>query len=228
MKIDRPAVGGHLAQRHEQHVGLLRRQHRRRLVEDQDVAPRGRAPSGSRRAAARRRESCQIRARGSTRARSARASSRDPALDRRGSMRTTAPAPRWSPSMMFSATVNGCDEPELLVHHADPGVERVARRLEARPARRRARSALVGPVEAGEDVRERALAGAVLAEQRVHLAGGGLEVDAVVRDDARKALRDPAHRHRRPGRGGGARGRLGRSSRRSTAPAGDDGRQRES
>ena len=54
--------------------------------------------------------------------------------------------------------------------------------------------ALVGPVEAGEDVRERALAGAVLAEQRVHLALGRLEVDAVVRDDAGEPLRDPAER----------------------------------
>ena len=42
--------------------------------------------------------------------------------------------------------------------------------------------ALVRAVEAGEDVGERRLAGAVLAEQRVHLADGGLEVDAVVRD----------------------------------------------
>ena len=52
--------------------------------------------------------------------------------------------------------------------------------------------AVVGPVEADEDVRERALAGAVLAEQRMHLAGQEIEVDAVVRDDAREALRDPA------------------------------------
>ena len=59
--------------------------------------------------------------------------------------------------------------------------------------------ALVRPVEAGEDVRERALAGAVLAEQRVHLADGRLEVDAVVRDDAGEALRDPAHRNGRRG-----------------------------
>ena len=41
------------------------------------------------------------------------------------------------------------------------------------------------------------LPGAVLAEQRVHLARGSLEVDAVVRDDAREPLRDPAHARRR-------------------------------
>src|SRR5262249_38077662 len=52
-----------------------------------------------------------------------------------------------------------------------------------------------------EDVRERALAGAVLAEQRVHLARGRLEVDAVVRDDAGELLRDAAREDRRSGRG---------------------------
>ena len=35
----------------------------------------------------------------------------------------------------------------------------------------------------------------------MHLAGGGLEVDALVRDDAREALRDPAHRDGGRGRG---------------------------
>ena len=52
--------------------------------------------------------------------------------------------------------------------------------------------ALVRPVEAVEDVHQRRLAGAVLAEQRVHLAALEVEVDAVVRDDPRKPLRDPA------------------------------------
>ena len=47
--------------------------------------------------------------------------------------------------------------------------------------------ALVRPVQAGEDVHQRALAGAVLAEQGVDLAGAQLEVDVVVGDDAREA-----------------------------------------
>jgi hypothetical protein len=38
----------------------------------------------------------------------------------------------------------------------------------------------------------------------VHLPRGGLEVDGVVRDHAREALRDPAHRNR--GRGAGIAG----------------------
>ena len=91
------------------------------------------------------------------------------------------------------------DEPEVLVHHEDARVERVARRVEVDAAAVQRDLALVRPVEAGEDVRERALAGAVLAEQRVHLADGGFEVDAVVRDDAGEALRDSAHRNGRRG-----------------------------
>ena len=47
-----------------------------------------------------------------------------------------------------------------------------------------------------EDVHERGLAGAVLAEQGVDLAGPDLEVDVVVGDDARIALGDAAHLER--------------------------------
>ena len=75
-------------------------------------------------------------------------------------------------------------EPEVLVHHPDPGLDRVARRVEVHRLAVEPDLALVRPVQADEDVRERALAGAVLAEERVHLAGRGLEVDAVVREDA--------------------------------------------
>src|SRR5207248_5774081 len=93
------------------------------------------------------------------------------------------------------------DEPEVLVDHPDPGVERVARDVEVDAVAVDEDLALVRPVQAGEDVGEGALAGAVLAEERVHLAGGGLEVDAVVREDAGEALRDPAHRDGRRRRG---------------------------
>ncbi len=52
--------------------------------------------------------------------------------------------------------------------------------------------ALVRVVEAVEDAHQRRLAGAVLPEQRVHLAGPEVEVDVVVGEDARELLRDPA------------------------------------
>jgi hypothetical protein len=60
----------------------------------------------------------------------------------------------------------------------------------------------VRPVEPGEDVRQRRLTGAVLAEQRVDLAGSCLEVDVLVRDDSREPLRDSAQRDRRRRWGG--------------------------
>jgi hypothetical protein len=94
------------------------------------------------------------------------------------------------------------DQPEVLVHHPDPGVERVARRVELDVAAVDLDRSLVGPVEPGEDVRERRLAGAVLAQQRMHLAFGRLEVGAIVREDAREPLGDPAHPDGRPARGG--------------------------
>ena len=48
--------------------------------------------------------------------------------------------------------------------------------------------ALVRLVDAVEHAHERALAGAVLAEERVHLSGQHVEVDAVVRDHSGEAL----------------------------------------
>ena len=58
--------------------------------------------------------------------------------------------------------------------------------------------ALVRPGQAVEDVHQRRLAGAVLAEQGVDLAGPDVEVDVVVGDDARVALGD-ARASRAPG-----------------------------
>ena len=69
--------------------------------------------------------------------------------------------------------------------------------------------ALVRHGQAVEDVHQCRLAGAVLAEQGVDLARSDVEVDVVVGDHARIALRDAVHLER--GRAGGARwGRRGR------------------
>src|SRR5262249_17082455 len=68
--------------------------------------------------------------------------------------------------------------------------------------------ALVGLDEAVDDVHERRLAGAVLAEQAVDLAVCHLERDGVVRGQTAVALRDPAEaQKRRCGRGLGGPGR---------------------
>ena len=94
------------------------------------------------------------------------------------------------------------DEAEVLVDHRDPGVERVARRLKVDRLTEQHDLPLVRPVQARQDVRQRRLAGAVLAEQGVHLARGRFEVDVLVRDDGRKPLRDAAQRNCRRWRGG--------------------------
>src|SRR5262249_4764046 len=52
--------------------------------------------------------------------------------------------------------------------------------------------ARVGRVEAVEDAHQRRLPGAVLAEQRMHLAAAQVEVDVVVGEHPRELLRDPA------------------------------------
>ena len=94
-------------------------------------------------------------------------------------------------------------EPEVLVHHAHAGVERIPRRMEVHLLAIELDLALVRAVEPGEDVRECRLPRAVLPEQGVHLADPRLEVDVLVRDDAREALRDPAHPHGKRRRGAG-------------------------
>ena len=61
------------------------------------------------------------------------------------------------------------DEHEVLVHHADPVLDRFLRRVDPDRLALDEDLALVGVVEAVEDAHQGRLAGAVLAEQRVHL-----------------------------------------------------------
>ena len=58
-------------------------------------------------------------------------------------------------------------ERELLVHHADAGGKRVARSAECDLASVDEQSSAVGRVDAGENLPERALPGAILAAERV-------------------------------------------------------------
>ena len=64
----------------------------------------------------------------------------------------------------------GGRQPEMLVDHPDAGLDRVAWRVERHRLTVKQDLAFVGSVEPGEDVRERGLASAVLAEQGVDLA----------------------------------------------------------
>jgi len=85
------------------------------------------------------------------------------------------------------------DQHEVLVHHPDPGPDRVAGRRELDPLAVQEQLARIGPVEPVEDVHQRRLPGAVLTEQGVHFPAPHVQADVVVRDRARELLADPAH-----------------------------------
>ena len=72
----------------------------------------------------------------------------------------------------------------MLVDGADPELERGARRGDRRLDALDPDRPGVGPDEPGEDPDQRRLAGAVLAEQAVHLAAAERQVDPVVREHA--------------------------------------------
>ena len=78
----------------------------------------------------------------------------------------------------------------MLVHHADPHADRLARRVDVHRLAAEEDLALVGLQQPVEDVHERRLARPVLPEQGVHLAAAHVEIDAVVRDQRAEALGD--------------------------------------
>src|SRR5215210_5056172 len=84
-------------------------------------------------------------------------------------------------------------EHEVLMNHPDSATDRVRWVADGDDLAVDPDLTLVRPDEAVEDVHQRALAGAVLPEQRVNLAGYDVDSDAVVGDGAGEPLRDPAH-----------------------------------
>ena len=78
----------------------------------------------------------------------------------------------------------------MLVHHADAGVHRVTGALELLHDVVQEDLALVSPVQAVEHVHEGGLAGTVLTEETVDLAGFDGQVDVVIRRERAKALGD--------------------------------------
>src|ERR1700674_447442 len=81
----------------------------------------------------------------------------------------------------------------MLVHHPDPGLDRIARRPEAHRPAVQQDLPVVGSIEAVEDVHQGRLAGAVFAEERMHFAPPDVEVDTVVREDSGELLADSTH-----------------------------------
>ena len=79
---------------------------------------------------------------------------------------------------------------QLLVHHADARVARVARRAEVHRPAVEAHGALIFGVHACDDLHQRALAGTILADEAMHLALAQGEVDALEGDDSAERLGD--------------------------------------
>ncbi len=192
---DGGAARAQLAQHLEQLERLLRRQHRGRLVEHQqarvaverlqDLGPLLHADADV------------LHPRG-----------RDRPAGRSG--RTVRATRRSASAMSMNGAAAGLgreddvlghrhhrDQHEVLVHHADAGLDGVGAGGEVLGRALEHDLALVGPVQAVQAVHQRRLARAVLAEQRVHLARPHVEIDAVVRGEVAEALRDaPELEHR--------------------------------
>ena len=191
---DGGAVGGQLADDPEQLLGLLGCQHGGGLVEDEDLDPLLLADG----------DLLDLLV-GVDREAVALAELADALPGRR--VVEQEPVARLCREHDVLGDCHHGDEHEVLVHHADAPLDRVLRGSERDRRTADPDLAPVGPGEAVEDVHQRRLAGAVLAEQRVHLAPAQVEIDVVVRHDPGVALRDPSQledglvRHRRVVRG---------------------------
>ena len=188
---DPPPLGGERAQDVREGPPLGRRQRRRRLVKDEQVARRGRAASGSRPAGVTPTERSSIdRRRARRRARTTRelAHLARPRVGRG----TASGGPGRSPSATFSATVMSGTSMKCWCTIPIPSSSawRGLSIVTGCP------STSIGPrvrlEEAVDDVHQRRLAGAVLAEQAEDLAVCDVEGDVVVRGQLAVALRESA------------------------------------
>ncbi|GAA0000194.1 hypothetical protein BRDID11002_01940 [Bradyrhizobium diazoefficiens] len=82
---------------------------------------------------------------------------------------------------------------DLLVDRSDAGLKRGLGRARRDLLAAEPDDAGVAREYAGDDLDQRGLAGAVLAEQRMDLAGAKREVDLLQRTHSAEALADPAH-----------------------------------
>jgi len=82
---------------------------------------------------------------------------------------------------------------EVLMDHVDPAGDRVRGTADVYFLAVQQDRAFVRPGQPVEDVHQRCLAGAVLAQQGMDLARTNVQIDVVVGGHARVALGDPAH-----------------------------------
>ncbi len=186
---DRQALADKQFQRVEQRIGLVGRQHGRRFVEDQHpgFAVERLQYFDALALADRQRGNRCIGINGQPEA----SGEFLDALARANPVETGTPeALRAERDVLEHRHVVG--QGEVLVHHADAGIDR--RAGVARPKRlaEGLDRPLVGDIMAEQDVHQRGLAGAVFAEQRDHLAALKVERDGVVGDKRSEALGDAA------------------------------------
>ena len=181
----RAALAREPAQGLEQPLGLLRRQHGGRLVHDEQARALQQAADDLDTLAHAHRQAGHPRRR----------VERQPVGLRNGPDIGGEPAPRRVPRQR-ERDVLGDGEPfeerEMLEHHADAERARLGRITDGRRPALPVHGARVRLERAIEYFHKRRLAGAVFAEKRVDLARMHGEVDAVVRDEAAKALDDAA------------------------------------
>ena len=168
-----------LRDQREQALGLARRQRGRRLVHDQQRAPCATAPWRSRPAASRRRSARRTRVSGlglqADLVRAPRAASR--ASRRR---RAASPASSRGRGRCSARCVRSSARLNSWWISTMPGASASREPAKAGCAcRRRSSAPPLGCFVAGEDLHQRGLAGAVLAEQAVDAAGREREADAV-------------------------------------------------
>jgi hypothetical protein len=190
---DRAALGPERAERGEEPVDLLRREHRGRLVHDQQLGVLEQAAHDLDALALAHREGVDLARRVE---RQAVGPAHLPYLaGQRPPLHGVVDAQRH-----VLQHRHRLEQREVLEHHADAERTRRLRVGDPDGAAVPQDLALVGVEHAVDDLDQRALAGAVLAQQRVDLAGAHLQAHAVVGEHAGEALGDPAQLQ--AGRGG--------------------------
>ncbi len=99
-------------------------------------------------------------------------------------------APRTRPRMIFSVTVCACTSAKCCWIMAIPKLHGVFGRVDDLFLAVHENLAFIGPIEAIEHLHDRALAGAVFAQQRKHLALAYLYRYILIGDDLGKVLAD--------------------------------------
>ena len=190
-----PFASDHVAQGDEQLLALCRGEHRRRLVEDEDgrVASEALDELDALTQAAREIADAPIRIDAE-------------AVVLGGLDHLLTGAAAVEAGVVAEQHVlphgEGVDEAQVLVDHADAQIGRGLRIVDHRLAAGERDRAAVGLDESDQDLHQRRLAGAVLAEDPVDPTGVQLQVDVVAGDDAAVVLGDGCEVDSRGGRRG--------------------------